>query len=120
MIDPTLALTYLTRTRDSTSVKRVVITASCASVLKPSATPAVWAESSWNAPAIEEVKEKGAATPAMVVYRASKTLAEKGLFLFLVSVAGVRLSLFRQPHGNSTRKIRIAFNGTLQFSIRLS
>lgn len=60
------------------SVKRIVVTSSCASVLKPSATPAVWEETSWNEPAIEEVKEKGANALPISIYRASKTLAEKG------------------------------------------
>ncbi|KAI0314138.1 D-lactaldehyde dehydrogenase [Amylostereum chailletii] len=69
--------------KHGSSVKRVVITSSCASVLKPSSTPAVWDETSWNEPAIEEVKEKGAPAPAPSIYRASKTLAEKAAWEFV-------------------------------------
>lgn len=68
--------------KHGSSVKRIVVTSSCASVLKPSATPAVWEETSWNEPAIEEVKEKGANALPISIYRASKTLAEKAAWDF--------------------------------------
>ncbi|THH17591.1 hypothetical protein EW146_g3264 [Bondarzewia mesenterica] len=65
------------------SVKRIVVTSSCAAVIKPSATPAVWDETSWNEPAIEEVKEKGRNAQLISMYRASKTLAEKAAWEFV-------------------------------------
>ncbi len=59
------------------SVKRVVLTASCACVLKPGII-GKWDETSWNEPSILEVQEKGTKAPGIAMYRASKTLAEKG------------------------------------------
>lgn len=68
----------------SKSVKRIVVTASCASVLqvgyKP---PARFDESSWNEPAIKDVQENGNKAHPGNVYRASKTMAEKGESLSL-------------------------------------
>ncbi|KAI0289791.1 D-lactaldehyde dehydrogenase [Multifurca ochricompacta] len=65
-----------------TSVKRIVITGSCASVFKPSNKPEIFDETSWNEPAIKEVKEKGAAAPVPIMYRASKMLAEQAAWEF--------------------------------------
>ncbi|KZV66032.1 NAD(P)-binding protein [Peniophora sp. CONT] len=63
--------------RFGTSVRRVVITSSAAAIQRPVSEHTVLNETSWNDAAIEEVKSKGSACPPMVVYRASKTLAEK-------------------------------------------
>lgn len=63
------------------SVKRVVITASCASVLQVGyKIPSRFDESSWNEPAIKDVAENGNKAHPGNIYRASKTLAEKGAF----------------------------------------
>lgn len=62
----------------SSSVKRVVVTSSCAAVLRVSPTPSTFSELDWNNQAIEIVQEKGKEAPSMAKYRASKTLAEKG------------------------------------------
>ena len=43
------------------TVKRVVITASCASILEYGPTPRVFTEKDWNERAIREVNEKGKA-----------------------------------------------------------
>ncbi|KAI0260554.1 D-lactaldehyde dehydrogenase [Gloeopeniophorella convolvens] len=64
------------------SVKRVVITSSVAAVLRVTTEPATFDESSWNEPAIQEINEKGAASPPWTIYRASKTLAEKAAWEF--------------------------------------
>ncbi|THH19273.1 hypothetical protein EW146_g1844 [Bondarzewia mesenterica] len=69
--------------KHGSSVKRIVVTSSCAAVVKPSATPAVWDETSWNEPSIEEVKEKGRNAQLPVMYCASKTLAEKAAWEFV-------------------------------------
>lgn len=74
---------------NSKSVKRIVVTASCASVLQSGYKPPVrFDESSWNEPAIKDVRENGSKTLPSNVYRASKTLAEKGelssLFQYVV------------------------------------
>ncbi|KAI0051450.1 D-lactaldehyde dehydrogenase [Auriscalpium vulgare] len=65
-----------------TSVKRVVITGSTASVLRPADGPITFSEADWNESAIAEVKEKGSAALPMIIYRASKTLAEKSAWEF--------------------------------------
>lgn len=63
------------------SVKRVVVTASCASVLQVGyKIPSRFDESSWNEPAIKDVAENGNKAHPGNIYRASKTLAEKGAF----------------------------------------
>ena len=59
-------------------MQRIVITSSCAAVLSPVSKPTVFSEQDWNLSAIKEVEEKGNKSPPSTVYRASKTLAEKG------------------------------------------
>jgi hypothetical protein len=59
-------------------VKRVIITASCASIQTGEPVPTIYEETSWNEPAIKEVKEKGAGAGPLMIYRASKAIAEKG------------------------------------------
>ena len=65
-----------------TSVKRVVITSSCAAVLTPTTEPRVFSEANWNEASIQEVKEKGRDAAGPAKYRASKTLAEKAAWEF--------------------------------------
>ncbi|KAH9896685.1 NAD(P)-binding protein [Cubamyces lactineus] len=65
-----------------TSVKRVVITSSCAAVLTPTTEPRVFSEENWNEASIQEVKEKGRDAAGPAKYRASKTLAEKAAWEF--------------------------------------
>ena len=64
------------------SVKRIVVTSSCAAVLTPSTEPRVFSEEDWNEASIAEVKEKGRAAGAPGKYRASKTLAERAAWEF--------------------------------------
>lgn len=65
------------------SVKRIVVTSSCASVLTPGLPePKVFTESDWNEHAIKLVEEKGKDAPNSEKYRASKTLAEKAAWKF--------------------------------------
>ncbi|KAI0260559.1 NAD-P-binding protein [Gloeopeniophorella convolvens] len=59
------------------SVKRVIITASGASIIKRQEIPGKWDETSWNEPAIAEYKARGDKTDGATAYRAAKTLAEK-------------------------------------------
>ncbi|VDB84657.1 unnamed protein product [Peniophora sp. CBMAI 1063] len=65
------------------NVKRVIVLASCASVLTSTTDPAIYDESSWNEPAVAEAAAKGGNTPLMIAYRASKTLAEKAAWKFV-------------------------------------
>ncbi|KAA1477491.1 D-lactaldehyde dehydrogenase [Dentipellis sp. KUC8613] len=71
--------------KNGQAVKRVVLTASTASVQKPGQTPAngKWDESSWNEPAVREIEEKGAAASKVAAYQASKTLAERAAWAFV-------------------------------------
>ncbi|KAJ7232314.1 NAD-P-binding protein [Mycena haematopus] len=65
-----------------TSVKRVVVTSSCAAVLNVSPTPQVLSELNWNDQAVQEVEEKGRAASNPAKYRTSKTLAERAAWDF--------------------------------------
>ncbi|KAA1477465.1 D-lactaldehyde dehydrogenase [Dentipellis sp. KUC8613] len=73
--------------KNGSSVKRVVLTASCACVLKPGIV-GKWDETSWNEPSILEVQEKGTKAPGIAMYRASKTLAEKAAWEFVETHKG--------------------------------
>jgi hypothetical protein len=67
-------------------VQRIVITSSCAAILSlPLSKPTVFSEEDWNSGSIKDVQEMGNKTPPSTVYRASKTLAEKGGFLNILS-----------------------------------
>ena len=64
------------------SVKRIVITSSCAAVASQGVGPRVYNETDWNNSAVREIEEKGKAAAPLVKYRASKTLAEKAAWDF--------------------------------------
>ncbi len=68
--------------KHGSSVKRVVITASCASILEYGPEPRVFSEKDWNERAIREVNEKGRAAANGDKYCASKTLAERAAWDF--------------------------------------
>ncbi|KAI8986793.1 NAD(P)-binding protein [Trametes punicea] len=68
--------------KHGTSVKRVVVTSSCASVLTPSTEPHVFSEADWNEASLQEVREKGRDATPQGKYRASKTLAERAAWQF--------------------------------------
>ncbi|KAJ7849174.1 D-lactaldehyde dehydrogenase [Mycena leptocephala] len=59
------------------SVKRVVVTSSCAAVLQVEPEPKTFSELDWNKQAPKEVEEMGRAASPITKYRASKTLAER-------------------------------------------
>ena len=61
-----------------TQVKRVVITSSCAAVMDPPSKPTIFSENDWNETSPRLVEEQGSKAAPLTVYRASKTLAEKG------------------------------------------
>ena len=65
----------------STSVKRIVVTSSCASVFSVASEPKIFNEKDWNKGASEAVKEQGKNASPAAKYMASKTLAEKGMFV---------------------------------------
>ncbi|EGN92981.1 hypothetical protein SERLA73DRAFT_163798 [Serpula lacrymans var. lacrymans S7.3] len=64
------------------SVKRIVITSSCAAILEINPTPSTFSEADWGEQAINVVNAQGRDAPGLVKYRASKTLAEKAAWEF--------------------------------------
>ncbi|OSX56416.1 hypothetical protein POSPLADRAFT_1068108 [Postia placenta MAD-698-R-SB12] len=66
-----------------TSVKRVVVTSSCASILSFDPTPRIYTEKNWNEQAIEVVKLNGRNAHPAIKYCASKTLAERAAWEFM-------------------------------------
>ncbi|KAI0690651.1 NAD(P)-binding protein [Cerioporus squamosus] len=68
--------------KHGSSVKRIVITASVASILEHPTEPRVFSEKDWNERAIREVNEKGRAADNNDKYCASKTLAERAAWDF--------------------------------------
>lgn len=62
----------------SPTVKRVVYTSSGAAIVHTSADPLTFSEADWNEESPTECARKGAETSALHMYRASKTLAERG------------------------------------------
>ncbi|KAJ7202445.1 NAD-P-binding protein [Mycena rebaudengoi] len=71
------AMTY------GTSVKRIIVTSSCAAVLQVEPEPKTFSELDWNEQATREVKELGRTAPGITKYRASKTLAERSAWKFM-------------------------------------
>jgi nucleoside-diphosphate-sugar epimerase len=65
-----------------TNVKRIVVTSSIGAVMSPPSTPTVFSEQDWNTASIEDVEKNGVHASPMSKYRASKTLAEKGMLGF--------------------------------------
>lgn len=61
-----------------TNVKRIVVTSSCAAISTTRPPPAKFSDKDWNTTSPKEVEEQGDKAAPGLVYRASKTLAEKG------------------------------------------
>jgi hypothetical protein len=94
------------------SVKRVVVTSSCAAVLHVSPEPKIFSEVDWNDQSVKQVEEQGRKALGVAKYRASKTLAERGTMNclqndheFLLNLIGSKL------HGISIRQTRIKLIG---------
>ena len=65
----------------STNVKKVILTGSIAAVLELGREEKKhYTENDWNEVSVKTVEEKGADAGAVVIYIASKTLAEKGKY----------------------------------------
>ncbi|KIP01586.1 hypothetical protein PHLGIDRAFT_131196 [Phlebiopsis gigantea 11061_1 CR5-6] len=64
------------------TVKRIVLTASCATVLTPDGVARTYSEADWNEYSIKQVETKGSAASPAEAYRASKTLAERAAWKF--------------------------------------
>lgn len=77
-------------------MKRVVVTSSTAAVLHDSPTPKVFSEADWDDQAVEEVEKKGRAASNAHKYRASKTLAERGVCRVILSSLVIQLIVATQ------------------------
>jgi nucleoside-diphosphate-sugar epimerase len=76
-------------------VQRIVITSSSSAVIVPPVSkPAVFSEQDWNFASVKEVEEKGIKAFHGAPYCASKTLAEKGGFLSILSFGLPPLHVF--------------------------
>ncbi|KAK0487355.1 D-lactaldehyde dehydrogenase [Armillaria novae-zelandiae] len=64
------------------SLKRIVITSSCAAIIAFSPTPVTISEAVWNEGLVKECEEKGRDASSLAKYSASKTLAEKAAWAF--------------------------------------
>jgi nucleoside-diphosphate-sugar epimerase len=67
-------------------VKRIIFTSSTSAIMYKSSEPLILTEEDWGGlQGVEEVKRLGRASPAIAKYRASKTLAERGKPIFIIS-----------------------------------
>lgn len=67
---------------EGSTVKRIVVTSSCAAVYTVQSEPGTWSESDWNDKALEQLESQGKNAETMVMYRASKVLAERAAWDF--------------------------------------
>ncbi|KAL4259842.1 NAD(P)-binding domain superfamily protein [Pleurotus pulmonarius] len=68
--------------RNNPTLKRVVVTSSCAAVLEILPEPKVFSELDWNKQSVKQVEEQGKAASNITKYRASKMLAERAAWDF--------------------------------------
>ena len=71
--------------KHGSALKRLVLTSSVAAVREETPVPRAFNESNWNNSAVEAVKTKGSAAGPVLIYLASKTLAEKAAWEFVDS-----------------------------------
>ncbi|PPQ89360.1 hypothetical protein CVT25_003200 [Psilocybe cyanescens] len=77
--------------KNGQNVKRIAITSSAAAIM--SDKPGIFSEADWNIVSTKEVEEKGSDASPVHMYRASKTLAEKGMNLYCVALKTVHDNL---------------------------
>lgn len=68
-----------------TGVRRIVLTSSVAAVRETQPTARNFDETNWNNAAVEAVKSKGSAAGPVMIYLASKTLAERAAWEFVAA-----------------------------------
>jgi nucleoside-diphosphate-sugar epimerase len=71
--------------KHGSSLKRLVLTSSVAAVRDQTTVPRTFNESNWNDAAVETVKTKGSEAGPVLIYLASKTLAEKAAWEFVAA-----------------------------------
>jgi len=69
--------------KHGTSVKRIVLTSSLAAIREPDPKPRNYDETNWNNAAVTAVETKGSAAGPIMIYLASKTLAERAAWEFV-------------------------------------
>lgn len=110
-VDGTLSI--LKSALSSTSVRRIVVTSSTAAIVSVLPDPKRVSELDWNDQSIEEVEKLGKQASQLAKYRASKTMAEKGVQLFrpYYSLLSTLSIIILQPLGNSTMQTNLKFLG---------
>ncbi|GJE86708.1 aldehyde reductase [Phanerochaete sordida] len=81
-VEGTLSVLRSALAHANDTVKRVVVTASCASVITAQPTPRTFSEADWNELSPRMCEERGADASNTDMYRASKTLAERAAWRF--------------------------------------
>lgn len=81
-VNGTLGVLRSASTPNGSSIKRVVITSSCAAIYTNAPEPGIWSEDDWNDTALEQLKADGKNAHYLVKYRASKVLAERAAWEF--------------------------------------
>jgi nucleoside-diphosphate-sugar epimerase len=71
--------------RHGSTLKRLILTSSVATVREDTAVPHAFTESNWNDSAVERVKTKGSRAGPVTIYMASKTLVEKVAWKFVAA-----------------------------------
>ncbi len=71
--------------KHGTDVRRIVLTSSVAAVREGHPTPRDYDETGWNNSAIATVASKGSAAGPIMIYLASKTLAERAAWKFVTA-----------------------------------
>ncbi|KAF8492965.1 D-lactaldehyde dehydrogenase [Russula emetica] len=71
--------------KHGSALKRLVLTSSVAAVRDQTTVPRTFNESNWNDAAVETVKTKGSEAGPVLIYLASKTLAEKAAWEFVAT-----------------------------------
>jgi nucleoside-diphosphate-sugar epimerase len=93
--------------KHGSTLRRLILTSSVAAVREDTAVPRAFNESNWNNSAVETVKTKGAAAGPVLIYLASKTLAEKAAWEFV------------DAHKSKISWDLVAINPPLVFGVRL-
>jgi nucleoside-diphosphate-sugar epimerase len=71
--------------KHGSALKRLILTSSAAAIREETAVPRAFNESNWNNAAVEAVKTRGSAAGPVLIYLASKTLAEKAAWEFVAT-----------------------------------
>lgn len=71
--------------KHGSAIKRLILTSSVAAVREETTVPRAFNESNWNDSAVEAVKTRGSEAGPVLIYLASKTLAEKAAWEFIAT-----------------------------------